>query len=1674
MLAPELMSVTHAVASEIAAVLAESGPGHCLRVDFLSREAAIETCAAVRAAIPAATADVYVLGTIAAEEHATISTDRAIELRNRKRKPLCLFIPSDLVDPAASSLSNSFAVLDARELHDLVLARFVKDLPQGLRDVCAQVLSQAAHLSMVGTDWRLEFVNQARALDKTGAPERLGRELWRVGLVADLAEDFADRLDRNRRAVQALTKPLRATSAPTERLLTLGLDASSVERLQQFFQWRDLQAVRVWSRDIANGAGPSFHEWTPSGDPSRELRSVFLRSFLDKDGNVESFTKLAQPDGAGGPLFASTAPKSVVVVRWDSEPANPRDVHKWRAELVPSSGTDLDSAIDLPSVEVAASRKTARIRIEVEGEAELDSGLRVRIVPLDLSGAEIFLSDASASVDQSEEFFLTGEAISPGSPSRETRRESASIALGRLEAASSSDATTLTESQPQWSSRDLEYFSLRLNERRLVSVATSKLLRDAQTAVLADARSGGRLLLETLEVAPAVFAQARSIPIPEYGTDVWLTFWRTRELFFTRIRKGAPRDTIETADWTGELAAVAIRYAQAYAELLSSATDPQECFDALSLDTILVALRQEEGIEAEETIVVLPTHPARVAWMAGYTQLLALWERQVLESTGRARRLDLVALRGLAPSNVPAFVVHPSSSRIFTFFENVRFSCAVALPPDAPDALRRFSDAGSILGVGPGLAVIGDVRPQRVARQLERYRAMHPTSTTLRTALVNPDQGELFAEAVSRFVAGIRSVDSEARLPRIEVTAFVRDVRKSTLAALRQIRELRAEDSLTEPSDPLHPGLAATVRSIEDLSSLDESHIAIVSDFTSPTIRPTDPDPGSGDQPPGLGLYGLIARLTSSTDRGPAGIRWTYRLATDRGSLLPHPAGPRYSDSMAAVHAALLSATANHLGAGPQSAKVPALEVTLSSSDESTLESLHRNVDWVLTLDRYFGVDYYDSPYAPHLAAPAQRYLIDYSPELAEGQGHRVMVTTAWRDEIQGVLHRALADLGFVQIEQSVGRLLHYLKTVSGRLALEAMGTTTSATAAASLGVVTAWLQRQGRLKEALLVPVDLHPRLFSSASDMSDAERRCDLALFMLRRGIVEAAFIEVKWRRGQMSLDNLASDIVIQTRASADAMRERFFNDERCDGALQRAYLSNVLSFYLERAKRYQLLDESVIPTLSEHIARLERTGLQFRPSYEGYVVSLGDEPRKPIVIDDARIVVLTARDFEESDEFSPGSAPAAPGGAVSDEPGPTVTSIDKPIVSPSDPIGGATDPAVDVPGAVVAPLSLVSDDTTTSSDSQTVDPGSPTARAPSVQEESDPRAHHEEELEIALGDAKGGAVLWKPSVRGSPHMFITGIPGQGKSWTLLRVVRELERAGVPALVIDFHGQFAAELADLGGAARIIDASQGLPFSPFECSAEPGPADWRGNAYALSEIFAYVVGLGDIQRDVVYTALRDAYRSSGFQEDGSAASEYPTLRDVRNRIEQTESVRRVSNVAARCRALLEMDLFKPSAQSVSMIGSIRDGLIVDLSKLYLDSVQIATCAFLLRKTYKEMLQWRPVEKLRLAIVIDEAHRLSRDLTVPKLMKEGRKFGIAVIAASQGIGDFHADVIGNAGTKVIFRTNYPESRRVSGFVRTPQGVNAVSVIEQLPVGTAYVQTPEMSFASVTRMAALR
>ncbi len=1682
------------LADEILARFKGTQIGHCARVDFLTAAEAKDICQHITKLQldQAVTARILVKQDLLLNTSPLyITVDKAIELRNRKQERLCLFVPFDLVDAAYSSLANSFAIIDGRHLHTRILRRVMVHLPMKATLFVRATFSQLRGSLGVSDDQKLDFVIAILKCTEAMNLDRAGLELWRVGLIVDATvgtlinsaspTDLEDKLEQNRRCTLALSRPLKIDATTRERIENLKVHETTAAKLTTFFRGRSLNNVHAWSYDLMTVENLTFDRWVFPEKETSDICEVKVAPFVNSAGVVEKYCGLIQQDGPKGSLIARCAPKEKLVVRWKSDPEQPQNLGGWRVAIVPSSDSEIeyDGGIELPERDLPAQRRTLTMNMNIEFDEPPDFAVRVRVMPINKDGTVTVDDEGQMIYGESNEFFLSKAINKPeASPIRERKFVVPNLAYGRLDYAVEAKEQVLEETEQQWSSKDLDYFGVKLNDRRMLQVGISSTLLELERQSISEPRKGGCYLLIVDDVHSVSSNSVIYQPLPTSENEFWGAFWKTRELFFNRLRKATNRrDVIEVAEWTPELISAALRYAQAYRDLIDdlqeNQVDPHALREALSIDSILVRIVGRDNTN-EEAIVTLPIHPLRVVWFVNYTQLLQTWEKQLLAlpAPDRKYNLDLQALRLLTPMNVPAFSYHIGTSTTFTFFQNLRFFHGVALPADVPDPHRRYGDIAILFGMTVDQGAADDTHPEHLAEHLKSFLELHPYTNTLVTTLLNPDRGDIFAGAIKKLLPGRKfneDEDDQSKIPTFQITAYTNSRQKSTLQAIEHIRQMQFDQQCyKQRTDHFLPSIATTSRSIKQLGkgALPEAHVAVVTDLTQPEIKALASCEQSVNGTTSFSLYGLVSRFISQFSVDQKMLRWRHQIVTE-GVRKPeaHPAGAKYSELLTELHTVLLNAGGYLLGgtAGTR----PVLEVTLTEEQRKLLEQLHKSTNWVVTLDRFFTLDYYDSPYEPSLNALARKYVLDYSPEFTDGLGHRMMVTTAWHEEIQSLLRQAMNDLGFARVDQSVSHLLHHLKTISGRLALQALESSTTASAAVGLGVVTAWLQRKGRLKQAVLIPVDTYPRLFShdSLGKVRAGERRCDLVLISLKRNIVDATFIEVKWRRGHVPFEELSKDMVLQMKSSASIMYSRFFNESRVDGALQRSYLANVLRFYFERSRRYQLFDQEAVISFLEHISRLEKTGLDFRPNYEGYIVSLEGEARRPFPVDEARITVLTAGDFEQLTEFVSQIS-------IQQENSDSF-SFEKPSIE-NDKNEEINHEITDKKYILknehkkVADLEGEYEEATETSSRQDQD------RSPTQVQSAE-----DAPVSVSLGNTAGVSVDWQPSVNGSPHLFILGIPGQGKSWTVTRILTELSKQQVPTLVLDFHGQFADPHEPFVQAIdpTVLDAAKGLPFSPFECTQDGGSGGWQANSYAIAEIFGHVVGLGDMQRDVVFSAIRDSYQAYGFSDETNHSDKklsLPTLKEVLHRIENTAQGRHISNVAARCRPLLEMNLFRPTEQNPDLLSLVRSGLVIDLHNLYVEALQQAVGAFVLRKLYKDMFSWGYAKRIQLAVVLDEAHRLAKDVTLPKIMREGRKFGIAVIVASQGMADFHPDILATAGTKIIFRMNYPDSKKVAGFIRGLPGQDIASRIEQLAVGSAYVQTPDMSFGSIVKMHPLK
>ncbi len=1626
-----LENLLHELADQIAEEFQNRDKGHCLRVDNLDNDICAKLCTQLRSTAPGF--DTFVLSEAPAADQ-EVRPDQAVELRNGKDASLCLLVPANLSQVTASSLGNSFSSFAFNRFLERVERVLLSNLPQEIGALAGTVRRQLKGRAAV---CREDMIDYLLSLKTSPSPESAGRELWRVGLIPDPDENFPVRLQRNRACVDAIGRPARPQNSATERLNGLGLPEDQFKRrLANYLAGKVLSQTENWQRPIAEDQGLSefaFHQWTfPEGRTSG-LNQIKIEPFLNLDGSAVAYCKLKVDDA--GSLQGQVGPKHKVVVRWSSEPPAPSGVEKWKVELIPCRREygDLSTVNLFCSYPKSTSRLVKSANISLDLDEVNYSTVEIRVTALTDDGLEVMDADGTPIEAFSEEFWLTTDALPPEDRPRKKTEVSLPLARLRFCVESKQSALHIEETQPVWEKVDkLLYFSVLLNRKSIARIGVSPVISQMEDYFIGNARQCWPAACVESD-QPINFEKDvawDALPERQVQTKHWADFLRQREALAKELSAQDSRQRIASVEWNKDLSDRVRKYAKAYRELLE-AVDGEGLPWALKIDAFQMEIHYPGG-RRQAASIVLPWHPMRLLWYSGYCDLLDYWRIKLagIENRNkRARAIDLRAIERFSPLNFPMFIPG-QDDKVHIFSQNLGLFLGCALPEGTDEPARVLTEIAGAIGLGSEWSGNSDFPVEKLAKELGEYRRTHPYTETLRISVGNPGDGEQVSRALRTLLE-----DSGEDAPKLDIIANSSEPLPISLPGFDRLRDYQYASSSHRNASHLSPISQIAIRPRSEIASPPggDINLALLLDEAQPKIS---------SQPPfecqdSASVYGLLTRVVSEFHSTEAAARWIHQISFPPNTPREkHPTLGAFTNDLVDTQRMMLVALQRWRGV--EDGSTPSLTVELDHEKRTELDRIHHSADWVLLLDRFIGIDLFDDPSDPYLANTAKKYLLDYAPEFIEGLGHRLVVTTAWRQEVEQILELAMQELGFSALRDSVGEVLQLLKSLSGRLALRMIHDNTRAREAAGLGVVMAWMKASGELKNSIILPVDSHPEIFPVTDrrgmrrDMdSGGLLRCDLLQIRVKSNRLDVTFIEVKSRTSLGGFDSLKDRMCDQMEATENRFRELFFSaDSRVDHVVQRSRLTAVLEFYARRAQRYGFFesDESSKETI-RLLGKLESGIPLMKPTYKGFVVDIGGHQRKPVTHRGATFRVLTAADF-------------------------TITTL---VPAPKSIANGdvANDPSLEKT-LVLAPVIA--------------------QKAPPVPEiPAEKPTERPAELSIPIGQtAEDEVVTWKASTKGSPHLFILGIPGQGKSYTVTRLLCESARQGLPSVVIDFHGQFGTPDSPYFQIAQptVWDASKGLPFSPFEAvRQQDGTANfWKTNCFGLAEIFQYVFEMGDIQRGLIYDALKDCYLEAGIEDDTQLA--LPTLNDLEKKIRQYEERRNVRNVLVRCKPIFEFKLFDDAlaTQCTDLLLTSGRGLVVDLHRHSLEVLQSAAGAFVLRKIYKDMFRWGETARLRIAIVLDEAHRICKDTTLPKIMKEGRKFGVVVVSASQGINDFHPDVLGNAGTKVVFRTNYPASRRVSGFVKLRRDRDSAEIIEQLAVGNALVQTPEMQFARQVSM----
>lgn len=322
------------------------------------------------------------------------------------------------------------------------------------------------------------------------------------------------------------------------------------------------------------------------------------------------------------------------------------------------------------------------------------------------------------------------------------------------------------------------------------------------------------------------------------------------------------------------------------------------------------------------------------------------------------------------------------------------------------------------------------------------------------------------------------------------------------------------------------------------------------------------------------------------------------------------------------------------------------------------------------------------------------------------------------------------------------------------------------------------------------------------------------------------------------------------------------------------------------------------------------------------------------------------------------------------------------------------------------------------------------------------------------ILLGAAEDdSSVYWQPSINGNPHLMIAGLPGMGKTTCLVSLCYQLATQGITPIVFSYHDDIDEQLTNVFPNLRLVDCSD-LGFNPMRVPDGQVHGHLE-NAGQLRDIFAAIFPeLGDLQRELIRTALKEAYESKGWGKASRKKTNPPIpefasfLALLRNNKKPDMSTKAL---LARLGELDDYGFFGAANDNQSLLDT-KNPIVLQIHRTNNDAVQRAYASFAFYRIYQDMFARGRQTHLTHAIVFDEAHKASKLKLIPTMAKECRKFGLALILASQESRDFDSTLFTAVANYLILRVTEDTARHLAkNIVASDRQRSVADRLKQLP-----------------------
>jgi DNA phosphorothioation-dependent restriction protein DptH len=300
-----------------------------------------------------------------------------------------------------------------------------------------------------------------------------------------------------------------------------------------------------------------------------------------------------------------------------------------------------------------------------------------------------------------------------------------------------------------------------------------------------------------------------------------------------------------------------------------------------------------------------------------------------------------------------------------------------------------------------------------------------------------------------------------------------------------------------------------------------------------------------------------------------------------------------------------------------------------------------------------------------------------------------------------------------------------------------------------------------------------------------------------------------------------------------------------------------------------------------------------------------------------------------------------------------------------------------------------------------------------------------------EVILGtDRENQPVSWSPIIASNPHLMIAGLPGMGKTTCLINICRHLVADGVMPIVFSYHDDIDEKLGEAFPNLTLSDG-RSLGFNPMRVTGDNDRA-YIEVAGLLRDIFSAIFpDLGELQLEKIRNAIKASFEDHGWGDHASPAAVPPFRHFVELLRSQSKPDARTQTLLARLAELDDFGFFNAESAARSLLDADHPQVLrVHLSRS--ESLQRAYASFCFYSIYQDMFRRGRQDRITHAIIFDEAHRAAKLKLLPTMAKECRKYGLALIVASQETRDFDASLFSNIANYLILRVTDQDARAIA------------------------------------------